>query len=1112
MKKRKVLFCFILLFGIIFIPFFSGCQKDDKIELNAPVSVNFDRNEDTEKQIIYTQSNPFASSYLFGISENENAEIDDYIKYRTENNYLDVTDIFVNAKTYYFYAQYIGTDKYLSSKISPIETYTVQYKLDTPNITLDGTIISWLAVPNADSYSIYSKVRNNIEIINSTSNTTFDIASDVNKKITQENVEESISYFIVATSQGNYLRSTQSNIVTYSAFLQLEAPSNVQFVASGANKFLQWKEVEHCDNYIIRINYTNEISISSSQCTKNGLNLKYDLANYLEEHGLGDYAFCIKANNTNNYLASTYSNEVYYTYTKQLETPSNVVITDQNPNVLITWSEVENANQYELYYSDITNNYALKKFVVNNGGVEGIITTNSIVITYEQLNINAFSTIKNSRFLIQIKAKGYGYYLDSNLSTSKIINEIDDSVDAPHIVDNASISTISWNPVSNAVKYKVIVYRDSISYSNILVNTIITNTSYNYSGDISSSGKYQIVCFAISSSNIESASSNVVSKETYTSLYAPVLNDIDVEDSYFILDFTESANASTYTLYVNNNLITDQITSQNKSVLITDALAYKVNHEIEFSLRANAVGYYTSSDISNKLLINTKLSTPQISLVSGNINMTWSPIKYATSYVLILDDVSIVVDNIISTINLQNYVNVNCARQVRLQAKNEYFEDSNVSSMIYYNRADQTHAGYTDKYFYFGQTYDYYITSAQEMADVVEYTFINRLTDVNIYVNFDSSSTIRSKVDDACDLIVGTRHYTPYVKNSSLKTGAATLQFEFAKITDAPTYDAIYTQYENDMIYSQETLRNDDYEFDTDKYFVSQDVWTTDGLLSAVQHNAKPNFKNLGSIAEQVYNFAREILIDICNDEMTDYQKALAIHDYIIENVAYDTYGSDQVDNINASIRESGTTASADYYIGRFHYIEGALLDGLAVCDGYSKTYALLCNMENIDCIVISGLADKEDSSSGHAWNKIYFDYDNNGEKEWFAVDCTHDDLIVNGTKQYLTHINFLIPDSYLSARSENKDYPVAEQDSEKFYSFFKYDGAPLKVDTEAKLMELIAYANTHSHFKLELLVPTQYLSYLNSPIYSSYITFGYTSGLTYKYNTNYKVVHAYKQ
>ena len=1100
------------------IPFFSGCQKDDKIQLNIPVSVNFDINEDTEKQIIYTQSNPFASGYLFGISENENADIDDYIKYRTENNYLDVTDIFVNAKTYYFYAQYIGSGKYVSSKISAIETYTVQYKLNTPSITIDGTIISWLAIPNADSYSIYSKVGSNIEIVSSTSNTTFDIASDINKKITQENVEESISYFIVATSQGNYLRSTQSNIVTYSAFLQLEVPSNVQFVASGANKFLQWKEVEHCDNYVIRINYASEINVSSSQCTKSGVNFKYDLADYLEEHGLGDYAFCIKANNTNNYLASTYSNEVFYTYTKQLETPSNVVITDQNPNILITWSEVENANQYELYYSDTINNYELKKFVVNNGGVEGIITTNAIVVTYEQLNISSFSTIKNSRFMIQIKVKGYGYYLDSNLSTIKLINEInevDDSIDAPHIVDNASISTISWNPVSNAVKYKVIVYRDSISDSNILVNTIITNTSYNYSGDISSSGKYQIVCFAISSKNIESAASNIVAKETYTSFDAPVLNDINVEDSCFVLDFTEPLNASTYTLYVNNNLITDQITSQNKSVPINTVLVYKINNEIEFSMRANAAGYYTSSDISNKLLISTKLSTPQISVASGNKNLTWNPIKYATSYVLILDDVSFVIDNVISAINLQNYVNVNTARQVRLQAKNQYFEDSDVSSMIYYNRADQTHVGYTDKYFYFGQTYDYYITSAQEMADVVEYTFLNRLTSVNIYVNFDSSTTIGVKRNNACSLLVGTKSYAPYITNSGNKIGPATLEFKFSPITDEPTYDPIYTQYENDMIYSQEKMRSDNYEFDTDNYFVSQDVWTTDGLLSAIQHNAKPNFVDTNSIAEEVYNIAKEILIGICNDQMTDYQKALAIHDYIIENVAYDTDGLENVSSYNDQVLK--TAGGIDYVdvndllLGRFHNIEGALIDGLAVCDGYSKAYALLCNMENINCIVVSGLDDKEDNSSGHAWNKIYFDFDSNGEKEWFAVDCTHDDKIVNGTKQYLTHINFLIPDTYLSDRSENKDYPVAEQDGEQFYSYFKYDGAPLKIDTENKLWELIAYANSHSTFKLELLVPAQYLSYLNSPTYSAFISFGFTSGLTYKYNTNYKVVHVYK-
>ena len=110
----------------------------------------------------------------------------------------------------------------------------------------------------------------------------------------------------------------------------------------------------------------------------------------------------------------------------------------------------------------------------------------------------------------------------------------------------------------------------------------------------------------------------------------------------------------------------------------------------------------------------------------------------------------------------------------------------------------------------------------------------------------------------------------------------------------------------------------------------------------------------------------------IVSDNMTDYQKTLAIYEWLCFNTHYDH----ELLEIDAAISQGKMSGSSFDYRG--FYIEGVLFDdGQAVCDGIAKTFALLCGLENIECYKVIGISNTELNQSNnvdHAWNKVKLD------------------------------------------------------------------------------------------------------------------------------------------
>ena len=131
------------------------------------------------------------------------------------------------------------------------------------------------------------------------------------------------------------------------------------------------------------------------------------------------------------------------------------------------------------------------------------------------------------------------------------------------------------------------------------------------------------------------------------------------------------------------------------------------------------------------------------------------------------------------------------------------------------------------------------------------------------------------------------------------------------------------------------------------------EVETSQQLYYVVENKYKPILKK-NSIAEKIYSTAKDILNSIIDDTMNEYKKAKQIYNYICSEISYDYITSgESTYNLNEN---------------QAYFLEGVFLNQNAVCDGKSKAYSLLCNMENIDNVRVTAINDKY---QGHAYNYI---------------------------------------------------------------------------------------------------------------------------------------------
>lgn len=361
-------------------------------------------------------------------------------------------------------------------------------------------------------------------------------------------------------------------------------------------------------------------------------------------------------------------------------------------------------------------------------------------------------------------------------------------------------------------------------------------------------------------------------------------------------------------------------------------------------------------------------------------------------------------------------------------------------TIVYLSEHDE--AWYYASHFhdYGGYAQNRYITSKEELKNLILFVLENKIAEIKFYAGYSTPETVKKDVSEVRDCV----EESGIIPGYSLETSGNefTIKFRFfadeagvIETVNSPEYDApdgfmdaVQNMYSKPHYDNVKKTRN----FYIDGVKETMSVSTSNMLYKAVAWGYKPVF--MGAQAEnlkQIYDNAKDALSYIVSDEMSEYEKVHAIYDYIIYNVRYDhdcANAEDKYVSGNLSLNEK-----MKYY---GYYLEGIFLnkfykkDMHAVCDGKSKAFVLMCGIEGITAVRISGEASSDGKNfGGHAWNKVLLDLNGTGDKEWYFVDTTWGD-VGDDSKEFLSHAYFLLSDDEEKNTHVEKTghgYPKAE-------------------------------------------------------------------------------------
>lgn len=352
MKKfLKVLCAICLVISCSLILFACGKESVKPKILQTPENFGYTNNgkliesEDPNEReyeyndyLLVVEKNKNAYKYRFYITDNENYnDLTKYISFDSENNYLDVNEIFVNKKEYHFYVQYLGKGNYRNSACSTIKSFTPENEIvKTPYLQLINNKIYWTKILYADSYDIYETVTrdNNIvtnkQKIASTNNSTFEY--DITNRVTGNDAPYlKYQYEIIANAKGFYGNSNTSNKVEYIKNITLDTPSNLKVEKNNESFKLSWDSVLYATKYEVKIPNGEIVEVSSNEL---------DVTSYITSYA--GYTFSVKAKESDvlSYNSSEFSLDYLYNNTTKLSAPTNLNVTTEGEYIIVSFDDV----------------------------------------------------------------------------------------------------------------------------------------------------------------------------------------------------------------------------------------------------------------------------------------------------------------------------------------------------------------------------------------------------------------------------------------------------------------------------------------------------------------------------------------------------------------------------------------------------------------------------------------------------------------------------------------------------------------------------------------------------------------------------------------------------
>lgn len=624
----------------------------------------------------------------------------------------------------------------------------------------------------------------------------------------------------------------------------------------------------------------------------------------------------------------------------------------------------------------------------------------------------------------------------------------------------------------------------------------------------------------------------VLSGCSLSSLLLSCTNTVTYElvfyDKSMAFSWSAINNASSYNIYLNDKEI-DSVTSDD----CIFEFGYLVDEAGEYNFRVEAVKtgmYFSRQKVIQEGVYTALSSTPVVgeyqdlkvnkelyiddAMISGGALYFKTPNPLAITMGVYSNSLGYHEENIeptfdassgkyVCSLATQSYMPKYEISAIRLLTEVDN-ENYIVSDIMYYNPDNYT--GFTDNIILFdGCVYDYYINTLDELQAIIYHSLVYRETEFNIKLSNEiynmakvfggsnfaerldlliyqygfgsfyetSAYSADNKVGDSSyfSKAISAKDKTYYIKISyldidecddNLKPNSSNLK----KQEDSVGY---YDRVDYDML--DTTYSVDTYDFASDNRFLYTEVSTTEELYWAIENKVTP-LPVEGSRAERIYNEAKETILSIVSDEMTDFEKTLSIFDWICINTVYDHTTYD---------KSIYPTQCACYYL------EGVFDNGVAVCDGFSKTFSLMCNMLGIDAIRVTGDADAGDGAGGHAWNKVLLDKDttDNIPAQYYVVDITWTEIYSSSTNEILSHRYFLISDEDIkdthfehAYRDKFKRY-IASSKFE-YFNYMTFNSGDSEydyvIDNDGDAEALFDYMFKNSINNIEVLFDTNYM------------------------------------